>query len=133
MAQRTHIRMANEIDRLIDLLEDEPLWQARNSLPAEAQAHIGNVAEQIEILRTLTTQAKALYASFEATKTEYLLKRDQGTPTREEFPGFQKIVDGALATSVPFNLLQPNLRNVVNVFRRARGALPLDGSEHTSN
>jgi hypothetical protein len=133
MAQYTHIRMAKEIDRLINLLEDEPLWQVRDSLPAEAQANIGDLAEQVELLKILTSQAKASHAGFEAAKTEYLRQRDQGTLSSEEFPGFQRIVDSALEASVPFNHLQPSLRHVVNVFRKVRGAVPLDGSEHTSN
>lgn len=127
------MRMAQEIGRLIDLLESEPVWQGRAALPTEVQPQMAELEGQLELLRAFTEEAKTTESLFQATKHEYLLRRDQGTLATEDFPGFQQVVDGALMAAVPFNNLQPNLENLVNVFRVIRGAPPLDGAESISN
>lgn len=127
------MRMAQEIERLIDLLESEPVWQGRAALPPEVQPQMAELEGQLEMLRAFADEAKTTESLFQITKHEYLLRRDQGTLPTEDFPGFQKVVDGALLAAVPFDNLHPNLVNLVNVFRSIRGAPPLDDSANPSN
>lgn len=113
-------RSEAELLHLFSLLEAEPGWSSRESLPEPLRSQCRAYADFIREARPRLLENQQLTAQIEAGPA----------PDDVTLSEMADLVEANAISSVP---LRDTLRGIINELRSARGAVALDGAESVTN